>query len=216
MWILIATTLVIASAALGEDDICEKSRWEVCDSGIPFDFPSNEKEFDETCPIVVDESNCMLEHATKCEPDSLGDAAAIAEVLQVVCRKGSSLNEAIRPNVGCIKENVIKECSEKVRTVHTAYREYLNTTGEGFSDEDWGKSMCMSFAYDLVCAADAVSVPCGRTVKDAVLELANRIDWMEKKTLCPRGLREEIVKDIPTMEMSIAEKLFLEELLLDI
>ncbi|XP_035211343.1 uncharacterized protein LOC118185575 [Stegodyphus dumicola] len=218
MWVLIiAVGLVIAgSTALEKDDICEKDSWEICDSGIPFVFPNNEKEFDETCSIILDESKCRQEHAIKCESDKLEKITGIVEFLQEVCRKGSSLNEAIGPNIGCIKENVIKECYEKTGTVFRTYKDYLNTTGEEFSDDNWKKLMCMSLAYDLACAVNAVSVPCGSTVRDAILEVNRRIDWMEKKDMCPRSLREEIVEDIPIIQISLVEKVILEELLLDI
>ncbi|XP_035230965.1 uncharacterized protein LOC118202865 [Stegodyphus dumicola] len=216
MWVLTATASVIASTALGKDSICEKNSWEICHSGIHFDFPNNEKELDEQCPLALDEGKCRQDHAMKCERPELGEITAQTELMQDVCRKGSSLNEAIGPNIGCIKENVIRECSEKTRTVFRAYVDYLNTTSEEFSDEDWKRAMCMNFAYDLACAINAVSVPCGSAVKDAILEVSRRIDWMEKKAMCPRSLREEIVKDIPTMEISLAEKLLVEELLLDI
>ncbi|XP_035211337.1 uncharacterized protein LOC118185568 [Stegodyphus dumicola] len=215
MWVLIATAFAIASTALGKDDICDKGIWEVCDSGVPFEIPNNEKELDEQCPILLDGANCKKEHAMKCESDELGEITLIIDALQDICRKGSSLNEVIGPNIGCIKENVIKECYEKTRTVNNAYREHLNLTGQEFSDEDWKKFLCMSFAYDVVCAVEAVFVPCGSAVKHAVLEINRRIDYMEKKTMCPRSLRQEIVKDIPIMEISDVEKLLLEEFLLE-
>ncbi|KFM80061.1 hypothetical protein X975_26011, partial [Stegodyphus mimosarum] len=126
----------------------------------------------------------------KCNSDELQEITRIIEFLQNVCRKGSSLNEAIRPNVGCMKENVIRECSENIRTVHRAYRDYLNTTGEEFTDEKWTKIMCMSLAYDVACTVIAVSLPCGSTVRDAVLESNHQVDWMEKKDLCTRSVRE--------------------------
>ncbi|XP_035211334.1 uncharacterized protein LOC118185567 isoform X2 [Stegodyphus dumicola] len=216
MWVLFVTVLLIASAALGKDDICEKRSWEVCDPGVPFVFPSNEKEFDEECHIALDETKCRQEHAIKCETDELEEVNGIVEFLQDVCRKGSSLNEVLRPNIGCIKENVIKDCSENVRTVHNTYRDYLNTTSEEFSDEEWLKLMCMSLAYDVACAANAVSVPCGSMVKDAVIESNRHVDWMEKKTMCTRSVREEITKDIPAMDIKLVEKVILEELLLDV
>ncbi|XP_035211342.1 uncharacterized protein LOC118185573 [Stegodyphus dumicola] len=216
MWILVAAAVVVASTALGKEDICEKRSWEMCHSGIPFDFPNNEQELDEACPFLLDEGKCMQEHAMKCESPELGAITAQTELMQDICRKGSSLNEAIGPNIGCIKENVIKECSENVRRVHEAYKDYLNPKDEEMSEEIWNKIACMSFAYDIACAANAVSVPCGRKVKDAVLEVERRVDWMEKRTGCPRSLREEIAKDIPAMEVSLAEKVLLEELLLDI
>ncbi|KFM71506.1 hypothetical protein X975_00150, partial [Stegodyphus mimosarum] len=106
MWTLFATILLVASAALGTDDICEKKSWEVCDPGVPFVFPNNEKEFDEQCPILLDETTCRREYGIKCNSDELQEITEIIEFLQNVCRKGSSLNEAIRPNVGCIKENI--------------------------------------------------------------------------------------------------------------
>ncbi|XP_035230964.1 uncharacterized protein LOC118202864 [Stegodyphus dumicola] len=213
MWVLFAIVSVLASAALGKDDICQKRIYEACDYDHDFVFPNNEKQFDEECSILLDESNCRLEYAIKCESDRLEEITEINEFLEDVCRKGSSLNEAIAPNVGCIKESIMNECSESTRRVHRNYREYLNTNGGEFSDK---KLMCMSLASDAACAVNAVSVPCGNTVKNAVKQSIRRIDWMEQKNVCTRKLREEIAKDIPTIQISLSEKVILEELLLDI
>ncbi|XP_035230970.1 uncharacterized protein LOC118202869 [Stegodyphus dumicola] len=213
MWFLIVTALVVASTALEEEDYCDNSPYALCDPGEGFKkFPESEEEFDEICPIVLGQFRCMQEYASKCDSSRLQRHTRFLEALQEVCRKDSRLHETIAKNIGCIKESVIKECSEKIRKVRQAYVDSLNVTGQ----VDWMKLLCMSDAYSLTCASDAVLAPCGSTVKTAILEMAQRADYLGRENKCPRSMREELIKDIPAMEISIAEKLRLEEILLEI
>ncbi|XP_035208392.1 uncharacterized protein LOC118183075 [Stegodyphus dumicola] len=158
----------------------------------------------------------MQEHATKCASDNLEEITGYLEVLQDVCRKDSRLHEALASNTGCIKKSFMEECYNHTRSVYTAYRDSMEVdAGPGeISEEDRKKMFCLLQAYEVLCASDAVARQCGKTVMDAVLELAHRTDYMERKQRCSRNVREEAVKDIPHLQISVFKKLQLEEVLL--
>ncbi|KFM57738.1 hypothetical protein X975_11014, partial [Stegodyphus mimosarum] len=216
MRFIIATTLVaISTGVLGTDDNCNQHFPEKCAPEGDIEFPETEKAYDETCPILVNLYKCMQEHAVECGSDNLEDITAYLELLEDVCRKDSRLYKALASNTGCIKKSIVEECSDDIYTVYKTYRHSMEreaSSGE-ISDEIRKKLFCMVQAYEVLCASNAVA-QCGETVKDAVLELAHRTDYMEKKKLCPRNVRGEAVKDIPVLQISVFKKLQLEELLL--
>ncbi|XP_035230963.1 uncharacterized protein LOC118202863 [Stegodyphus dumicola] len=216
MWIFIVSAFVIASAALEEDDYCKKSAYRTCEVDKTSGLPGNEKEFDERCPALLDQFRCNQEHASKCHPESVQWYTTRYELLQDLCRKDSHLHEAIVKNIGCIKENVTEECSEKIIAVVLAYIDFLDKTGdEDSAEEDFRKFSCMNEAYTVTCAADSASRQCGSIVKTSILEMARRVDFLDKTEACPRQVRQAMVKDIPSMEISMAQKLLLEEVLLE-
>ncbi|XP_035230968.1 uncharacterized protein LOC118202868 isoform X2 [Stegodyphus dumicola] len=156
-------------------------------------------------------------HALKCQAERLQWYTSHYELLQDLCRKDSILHETIAKNIGCIKDSVTEECSEKISAVLDAYVDSLNGTGaEPFAEEDWKKVECMYDAYSVTCAADSASRKCGRMVKASILEMARRINYLERTERCPRNVRQEMVQNIPDMEISMEQKLLLEEVLLEI
>ncbi|XP_035230966.1 uncharacterized protein LOC118202867 [Stegodyphus dumicola] len=159
----------------------------------------------------------MQEHTIECKSFSLGDITTYLEVLEDICRKGSSLHEALARNIGCIKERVREGCLKgKIRRVARSYRNSHYTPGnEHFTEEQWSKLNCMLYAYEVTCAADAAS-PCGNTVKNAIIEVARRVDYLRQMGGCTRSVTAEIIKDIPNMHISPKQELLLEELLLEI
>ncbi|KFM71224.1 hypothetical protein X975_14315, partial [Stegodyphus mimosarum] len=200
MWgLLLLSLLIVSSGAQDVDDACSGEYSRSCKQE-PMGFPDNEEQLEAYCPDALKFFECQKEYQVGCNKDAK-EVTAVLEVIGELCQKDSDLHKAIASHLKCIKDSFYQSTCGNTAYLETV-NAYSNYEGEGLSDDIGSKTFCMVEAYAVACVGDVIASNCGNAVKEAILDMVRRTDYIGSKMTCTDNIRAGIIQDLPQLQIN--------------